>query len=87
MLNENLPHGGTRHEAYLNGSPEFRQILEDKVNTVLLYNKRLCLNADRMTKEMPKCIADTRALDSYIKKNYALKVSDQNAAQAQNPGK
>lgn len=87
LLNENLPHGGTRHEAYLNGSPEFRQILEDKVNTVLLYNKRLCLNADRMTKEMPKCIADTRALDSYIKKNYALKVSDQNAAQAQNPGK
>lgn len=72
-----------------NASEKFKQLLDNKVKTAQIYNKKLFSAADRLNvMKLPGSMAETKALDSYIKKNYDLKMSDEKkAAQPQKLGK
>lgn len=68
IATENLP----------NASEQFKKILENKIKTVHLYNKKLYSKAERLNiRKLPDSIAATGILDSYIKKNLALKTADE----------
>lgn len=72
-----------------NASEKFKQLLDEKVKTVRIYNKKLFSTAEKLNiMKLPGSMAETKALDSYIKKNYDLKMSDEKkAAQPQKLGK
>ena len=68
IATENLP----------NASEQFKKILENKIKTVHLYNKKLYSKAERLNiRKLPDSIAATGVLDSFIKKNLALKTADE----------
>lgn len=71
ILKENVP----------NATPKFQQLLQEKVKTVHLFNKKLYSRAERIKSwKLPTSIAATGILDPYIKRNYDQKRADEKAS-------